>query len=302
MITDFQPASIRSYPCGVDAPLVVKIGGATGLDLDALCRDIAARWHAGEHIVLIHGGSDATNVLAEQLGHPPRMVVSPSGHTSRYTDRRTLEIFAMATAGLNRRLVERLQGLGVPAWGLSGIDGRALRARRKEAIRVVESGRVRILRDDWTGAVEAADGALLRMLLEGSGQGGYLPVLAPLAAGEQGEMLNVDGDRAAAIVAAELGAETLALLSNVAGLLRGYPDPDSLVESLDLDELPAAMQWAQGRMKKKLLGAQEALTRGVERVLIGDGRRARPISDLLAGLGTVIGAPVAAANGPHHGR
>src|SRR5918997_4836791 len=113
--------------------IVVKIGGAAGVNLDALCRDVAARWHAGERLVLVHGGSDATNGLAEQLGHPPRMVVSPSGHTSRYTDRRTLEIFVMATAGINRLLVERLQGLGVPAWGLSGIDGRVLRARRKAA-------------------------------------------------------------------------------------------------------------------------------------------------------------------------
>ena len=268
---------------------VVKIGGAAGVDLDALCRDIAARWHAGERLVLVHGGSDATNVLAEQLGHPPRMVVSPSGHTSRYTDRRTLEIFAMATAGINRELVERLQALSVPAWGLSGIDGRMLRARRKAAIRVVEDGRVRVLRDDWTGTVESADGELLRMLLRGVDGRGYLPVLAPLAAGENGEMLNVDGDRAAAVVAGALGAPTLLLLSNVVGLLRRFPDEASLVETLDLAELPEAMEFAKGRMKKKLLGAQEALARGVDRVIIGDGRRATPIADALNGRGTLIG-------------
>ncbi len=272
-----------------ETPLVVKIGGSTGVDLEALCQDIAARWQAGERLVLVHGGSDATNVLAEQLQYPPRMVVSPSGHTSRYTDRRTLEIFAMATAGINRQLVERLQGLSVPVWGLSGIDGRVLQARRKAAIKVVEDGRARILRDDWTGTVESADAGLLRMLLAH----GYLPVLAPLAAGENGEMLNVDGDRAAAVVAGALGAETLLLLSNVAGLLRDYPDEDSLVDTLDAAELAEAMAYAQGRMKKKLLGAQEALSRGVERVVIGDGRRAQPISDALAGMGTVISTAVA---------
>ena len=264
----------------IERPLVVTVGGAAGIDLEALCADIAARWHAGERLVLVHGGSDATNVLAEQLGHPPRMVVSPSGHVSRYTDRQSLEIFAMATAGLNRRLVERLQGLSVPAWGLSGIDGR-----------------VRILRDDWTGTVESADGDLLRLLLYGGAVGhggqGYLPVLAPLAAGENGEMLNVDGDRAAAVVAGALGAGTLLLLSNVAGLLRSYPDESSLVDTLDAAALPEAMELAQGRMKKKLLAAQEAIERGVERVVIGDGRRAQPVGDALAGMGTVIGAAVA---------
>ncbi|HSH79198.1 MAG TPA: [LysW]-aminoadipate kinase [Herpetosiphonaceae bacterium] len=272
-----------------ESPMVVKIGGAAGIEMEALCLEIAARWHAGERMVLIHGGSDATNVLAEQLGHPPRMVVSPSGHHSRYTDRRTLEIFAMATAGINRALVERLQALGVPAWGLSGVDGRVLRARRKSAIRVVEEGRVRVLRDDWTGTVEAADGDLLRALLDERLGRAYLPVLAPLAAGENGEMLNVDGDRTAAVVAAALAARTLVLLSNVAGLLRRYPDERSLVSELAAADIDTAMEWCQGRMKKKLLGAREALTRGIDRVIIGDARRARPLGDALAGHGTTIG-------------
>lgn len=269
--------------------MVVKIGGAAGITMEALCREIAERWHMGERIVLVHGGSDATNVLAEQLGHPPRMVVSPSGHHSRYTDRRTLEIFAMATAGINRALVERLQALGVPAWGLSGVDGRVLRARRKAAIRVVEEGRVRVLRDDWTGTVEHADGDLLGALLDGRLGRAYLPVLAPLAAGENGEMLNVDGDRSAAVVAAALAARTLVLLSNVAGLLRRYPDERSLVAELAAADIDAAMEWCQGRMKKKLLGAREALARGIDSVIIGDARRARPLGDALAGHGTTIG-------------
>lgn len=272
-----------------ESPMVVKIGGAAGIEMEALCLEIAQRWHAGERMVLIHGGSDATNVLAEQLGHPPRMVVSPSGHHSRYTDRRTLEIFVMATAGINRAMVERLQALGVTAWGLSGVDGRMLRARRKSAIRVVEEGRVRVLRDDWTGTVEAADGDLLRALLYGQLGRAYLPVLAPLAAGEYGEMLNVDGDRTAAVVAAALAARTLVLLSNVAGILRHYPDERSLVPELAIADIDTAMGWCQGRMKKKLLGAREALARGIDRVIIGDARRARPLGDALAGHGTTIG-------------
>ena len=275
-------------------PIVVKIGGAAGVDLQALCTEIAERWQAGERLVIVHGGSDATNRLAEQLGHTPRMVVSPSGHSSRYTDRRTLEIFAMATAGINRSLVEQLQGLGVPAWGLSGIDGRALTARRKAAIRSVDNGKVRILRDDWTGTVEHANGDLLRMLLGPAGpRAAYVPVLAPIAAGEHGEMLNVDGDRAAAVIAGAIGAATLLLLSNVPGLLREFPDPTSLISDLDAADLAQAMDYAQGRMKKKLLGAQEALACGVESVIIGDGRRAQPIGTALAGAGTVISAQVA---------
>src|SRR5690606_10674885 len=75
--------------------VVAKIGGAAGIDLEAVCDDVARLRDAGTKVVLVHGGSDATNELAERLGHPPRFVTSPSGHISRYTDRRTLEIFTM---------------------------------------------------------------------------------------------------------------------------------------------------------------------------------------------------------------
>lgn len=264
--------------------LVIKIGGAAGIDTDALCCDIAALWHDGQPMIIVHGGSDETNRLAEQLDHPPRFVTTASGHTSRYTDRRTLEIFTMATAAINRALVERLQALGVNAIGLSGIDGRLITARRKDTIRVVENGRQRILRDDWTGAPQQINGELLRLLLAH----GYLPIVAPLATSEQGAMLNVDGDRAAAAIAGALSAESLLLLSNVAGLLQHFPDESTLVRQIRRGELEAALEWAQGRMKKKLLGAAEALNLGVGRVIIGDGRREHPVRTALDGAGTII--------------
>ena len=103
--------------------VVVKVGGSAGIDYANLCDDLAKRWAAGERLVLVHGGSAATNQLAETVGHPPRFVTSPSGYTSRYTDRRTLEIFLMAAGGLlNKTLVESLQRRGVNALGLSGLE------------------------------------------------------------------------------------------------------------------------------------------------------------------------------------
>jgi acetylglutamate/LysW-gamma-L-alpha-aminoadipate kinase len=75
-------------------------------------------------LVIVHGGSHRTNEVAAALGHPPRFVTSPSGYTSRFTDRATLEIFEMVYCGqVNKGLVERLQRRGVNAVGLSGIDG-----------------------------------------------------------------------------------------------------------------------------------------------------------------------------------
>ena len=265
--------------------IVVKVGGGAGMDYDALCADVAELWRAGQQLVLVHGGSNATNVLAEQLGHPPRFVTSPSGYTSRYTDRATLELFIMAVAGkVNKLLVERLQRLGVNAVGLAGIDGRVLAGQRKATIRVVEDGKQKVLRDDWTGTIERVNADLLHLLLDA----GYLPVIAPIAASAQGEAVNVDGDRAAAALAEGLAAETLLLLSNVPGLLRNFPDETSLIAHIPRAEVDQYLPVAQGRMKKKVLGAAEALGGGVGRVILGDARVAQPISRALAGQGTVI--------------
>ena len=144
---------------------------------------------------------------------------------SRYTDRETLMLFCMAYVGkLNKLFVERLQQLGVNAVGLCGADGRSMEGTRKAAIKVVEGGKRRVLRDDFTGRVERVNTDLLNLLLDN----GYTPVLCPPALSYDSEIINVDGDRAAAVVAVDCKAETLVILSNVSGLLRSLDDPDSL--------------------------------------------------------------------------
>lgn len=266
--------------------IVVKLGGTGGVDFSAICRDAAGLLAQGQPLVLVHGGSAEANALGESLGHPPRFITSPSGYTSRYTDRRTLEIFAAAVNGkVNTLLVEQLQGRGVNALGLSGMDGRLMLAARKDAIQSIESGKRKIIRDDYTGKIEQVNAALLESLLAG----GYTPVIAPLAVSPAGEALNVDADRAAAMVAVALRAETLILLTAVPGLMRSFPDETTLIHSLPQARLAEALVYAEGRMKKKVLGAEEALKGGVKRVIIADGRVAAPISNALAGKGTVIG-------------
>lgn len=265
--------------------MVVKLGGTEGVDFQSICQDAAALLDEGRRLVLVHGGSAEATALGEALGFPPRFITSPSGHTSRYTDRRTLEIFAMAVNGkINTFLVEQLQTLGVNAVGLSGVDGRLLLAERKESVISVENGRRRIIRDDFSGKIERVNTALLQTLLED----GYTPVVAPLALSHQGETLNVDADRAAAMIAVALGASTLILLTAAPGLLRHFPDVNTLIPELKLTQIEQAIEAAQGRMKKKVLGAQEALQGGVQRVLIADGRVESPIRRALQREGTVI--------------
>lgn len=266
--------------------LVVKVGGSQGINYDAVCADVAALVRDGVHLVLVHGGSHETNVISERLGKPPKTLTSVSGYTSRYTDRETLEIFAMVYAGkMNKIIVEKLQKLGVNAVGLSGVDGRLLEGPRKAAITVIEGGKKRVIRDDFTGKVERVNVDLLRLLLGH----GYTPVVAPLAISTDSEAINVDGDRAAAMIARSLGAEQFIILSNVPGLLRNFPDESSLIHHISKDRVEESMAFAEGRMKKKVMGAAEALAGGaVRQVIFADARVEAPIRTAMAGIGTVI--------------
>jgi [amino group carrier protein]-L-2-aminoadipate 6-kinase len=265
--------------------LVLKIGGAAGVATNRILDEIV-QYLTGpggqRQMVIVHGGSDQTNELARQMGHEIRTLTSPNGMTSRYTDSETLRIYAMAVAGqINTELVAQLQQRGINAIGLAGVDGRLLLARRKTAIRsITPEGRVQIVRDDYTGQIEHINTHLLRTLMSA----GYVPVVAPLALSHEGERLNVDGDRAAAAIAGALEAEELAILTNVPGLLRDPGDHSTLIRQIEAYRLEEFTAYAKGRMKKKLLGAQEALEMGVRHVYIGNAA----LSALLDGAGTTI--------------
>lgn len=265
--------------------IVVKLGGTAGVDFSAICADATELLARGQKLVFVHGGSAEANSLGKALGTPPKFITSPSGFTSRYTNRETLEVFLMAVNGkVNSLLTEQLHGLGVNAFGLSGMDGKLMLATRKGSIQSVENGKRKIIRDDYTGKIEQVNLGLLEMLLGA----GYLPVIAPVAVSQKGEALNVDADRAAAMVACALQAEALVLLTAVPGLMEKFPDESTLIKKLPQAILPSALDVAQGRMKKKVLGAEEALKGGVGRVIIADGRIQNPISNALSGNGTVI--------------
>ena len=261
--------------------MVCKMGGADGNDMDSVLVDLANR----KDWVLVHGGSKEVDDLAEALGRPPKFITSPSGVVSRYTDRETMEVFTMALAGkLNTQIVARLRALGSNAIGLSGEDGGLLMGRRKEAVRAVDNGRVLLVRDDHSGTVDAVNTELLDMLL----QHGYTPVISPPAITANGELINTDADRVAGMVAAALHADTLLLFTNVPGLLREPGDPTTLIREVPRDELEHFMNFAYGRMKKKLIAAKEALEGGVSRVVIASSQLGDPVERALSGLGTVI--------------
>lgn len=265
--------------------IVIKIGGSAGINPATLAPQLAALIAAGHTPILVHGGSHETDTLAHQVGHPPTRLRSPSGHESRRTDPRTLDLFTMACAGLvNSRVVASLRAANIDAVGLSGVDAGLWIAERKNAIRAIEGDRTILIRDDLSGRVVYVDARILRTLTAD----GRVPVLCPPAITCDAEVVNVDADRAAAATAIAMNASTLLLLSNVAGVLADPADPASLITSASAAGLDAIRDAARGRMKNKVLAAEEAINAGVRRVVIGSATITDAIARALAGEGTVF--------------
>ncbi len=261
--------------------IVIKIGGAEGNEAGPVLADLARR----TDYVLVHGGSGEIDRLSGSMGRPSKYYTSPSGVVSRHTDSEHMDVVVLAMAGrIQTELVRALGALGVRAVGLSGADGGLLIARKKEASRAIEDGRVVRVKDDRSGVVEEVRADLLRVLLGA----GYVPVVGPPAISRTGELLNVDADRVAAQVAVALGAETLLLLTNVGGVLRDRHDPESRFDSVSRDAVDSMMPYAEGRMRKKILAAKEAAAGGVGRIVIASSTVPEPVEHALAGHGTVI--------------
>lgn len=263
--------------------IVIKIGGGAAINHRGVFADLRRLLDQGERVIVVHGANHAMAEVSARLGHEPRFVRSVSGHKSRYTDAEAMEIFQMVYCGkVNKMLVTLCHTLGINAIGLSGVDGRLLFGRRKKAIRVVENGRRRIIHDDLSGKVESVNTGLLTLLLDN----GYVPLVCPPALSDELQAMNVDGDRAAAMIAAALGATRLVILSNVPGLLRDECDETTLISDIPRGSIGDYEPFAEGGMKRKVLGAAEALSHGVREVILADGRTEHPLEDVLSGHGT----------------
>ena len=286
---------------------VVKIGGARAVDPAGALSDVATLANdQDEDVAVVHGGSTKVDETLERLGIEPEYVETPSGVVGRFTDAETMAVFEMAFGHLNTRLVAGLQGQGVDAVGLNGVDGTLLYGPRKSAVRVIEDGKRKIRRGDHSGTIERVNADLLETLLAD----GYTPVAAPPMAGKDEARearsasdgssgddeeprdrivpVNTDADRSAAHIAGALDA-TLVLLTDVAGIYRDPDDPETLIESV---ETPA--EWvdladaAEGFMGRKVMAVEEALSGGADEVVVADANADEPILSALSGDGTRV--------------
>jgi [amino group carrier protein]-L-2-aminoadipate 6-kinase len=264
--------------------MVIKCGGHASVDPAAVCADVAWLRAAGTAVVCVHGGSAEIERLAAGLSVPLRRLASPDGMSARYTDEATLDVVCLALAGrVQPRLVMALLRAGVPAVGLSGVDGGLLRGRRRTAQRVLAGGRQAIVRDDRSGRVTAVNTELLSAL----SAAGFVPVISPPVLGEDGAMLNADADRVAAAVAGAIGASTLLMLTGAPGVLADPADPASVLADCAVPpQGPPPLRG--GGIGVKLLAARDALAAGVPAVLVADGRADQPVRRALAGEATRV--------------
>ena len=256
--------------------MVIKIGGSMADNAGNLAQDMAM---LSEKIVIVHGGGPQATALEKATGREPRYIISKEGFKSRHTDGQTMQNFVMAVGGgVNISLVQQLRKAGVKAVGVSGASGIIL-AKRKTLVSF-ENGKEKMVRDDCSGKISSIDAAPLLALLHA----GFVPVVSPIALGEEFEALNVDGDRAAAAIAGKLGAEKLVLFTDVEGFFANFPD--DLVGRASAADIAGFQKKATAGMKRKLVAAGEGLSAGVQEVIMCSGLKETPISNALAGGGT----------------
>jgi acetylglutamate kinase len=266
VVTSIEPVS-GTLPHGHLGPLhgqtvVIKVGGAAmekpGLR-DLFSRDVTLVRTLGVQPVVVHGGGPQIDRMMKRLGKSPHFIGG-----LRVTDDETMDIVEMVLAGsINKDIVGAISAHGSRAVGLCGGDAGLIRATRRHHVlpdgREIDLGRV--------GDVKAVDPEPLELLQEH----GFVPVLAPLGIGPQGELLNINADLVAADVAVALGAVKVIFLSDIPGI---HGHDGRVLRRVTLAELDALTRDGiiEGGMLPKVEACARALKGGVGGAYIVDGR------------------------------
>lgn len=243
---------------------VIKFGGESMRDketLERLIEDITLLYMVGIRVVIVHGGGKAVTDMAALLGIESSFVGG-----RRITDDRVMDVLKMVLAGkISIEILSLLKKKGVKAMGVSGVAAGVIEARKRPPTKVAGGGDEPI---DFgqVGNIERINTDLIRLLLDQ----GYVPVLSPLGADSEGNVLNINADTVASRLAAELGAEKLLMMTATPGVMADLNDPTSLISRLTADEARDAIQnkVIQGGMIPKVEEALRALDRGASQVHI----------------------------------
>ena len=245
---------IRSYN---DKIVVVKYGGNAMVSeqlREQVMEDMVLLWLVGVKVVLVHGGGPEITDMMNRLGKKPKFIDG-----LRVTDQETVDIAQMVLAGkVNKTLVKLLEVKGGKAMGISGMDGGLIEAR---------------MRNPDLGFVGSITGVNIEPVMDLL-EKGYIPVISTLGCDSEGNTYNINGDTAAACIAGALHAERLIMMTDIAGVLKDKDDPTTLIREMTISEAVKLFEEnvIAGGMIPKVECCIDAIHRGVERVIIMDGR------------------------------
>ena len=270
------------------ATVVVKFGGHAMGDDEAMAnfaRDIVLMKQCGVHPVIVHGGGPQINEMLAKLDIQSEFIDG-----KRVTDEKTVEVVEMVLAGrINKRIVQALNAQGGLAVGLSGKDADLIVCEKAlKTVRDPESNIERVLDLGFVGQPVEVNPDVLKMFIEGD----FIPVVAPVGVGRNGETFNINGDTAAGAVAGAMKADRLLLLTDV----QGVKDADGdVITNLTAEHVAALTESGviAGGMIPKTETALDAIRQGVDAVVIMDGRATHAILlELFTahGAGTMISA------------
>lgn len=261
--------------------IVVKYGGhalpAPGT-INPIIALLSEKFSSGTNLVLVHGGGPQIDTELALHGIEREMV---GGYRKT-----TPEVFAIVQKVLSgdvlRTLVNQFIACGINAVGLSAGDGELIRVTQMTPS--VDGKEIDI---GLVGEVDAVNPKLLIELMSN----GFLPVISPVAVDKNGQGFNVNADIAAGAIAGALQAEEIIFMTDVAGIYRNYPDPNSIITSITADNLRSLQPTFAEGMAPKVKAALSALDEGAKRVRIIDGRSVENLSAALSGQGGTVVEP-----------
>ena len=239
--------------------IVVKYGGSAMIDealKQGVIEDVVLLKLVGFKPIIVHGGGKEISRWVDKVGMKTRFIDG-----LRVTDSDTMELAEMVLAKVNKELVSKVQALGVKAAGICGKDGGLLKAKKK----LLDGKDI-----GFVGDIDKVDVKILKDLLEKD----FLPIVFPIGMDNEGTSYNINADEAAAAIATALKAEKLAYLSDVEGVRKDPQDPESVISELYVNEAEALIEdgTISGGMIPKIENCMDAISRGVSRVHIMDGR------------------------------
>ncbi len=246
--------------------VVIKYGGSAMNDesiKNTILQDLTLLKYVGANPILVHGGGNEINGMLDRLS------IEPEFHEGlRVTDKDTMEVVEMVLSGkINKQIVADLNDLGAKAIGLSGKDASLIQAKKKTAKDGFDLG--------YVGQVVKINTAILHELTEK----GYIPVIAPIGVGEDGESYNINADIVAGEIAAALHAEKLMFLTDIDGIQMDPDDPETLVSIISVDQIYRLIEQRiiKGGMIPKVMGCIKGIEQGVARTHIVNGTSPHPI-------------------------